>query len=114
MTNIYVSNLSYTTEESDLRREFERYGRVVSVRIVSDPATRRSRGFAFVTMPSMEDADEAIHRLSGRSIQGRQIRVTESHDDRKACHHADAEGGHRSAQAVFDRLLNGTPKNAVN
>ena len=111
MTNIYVSNLSYTMEESDLRREFERYGRVVSVRIVSDPATRRSRGFAFVTMPRLEDADEAIQRLSGRTIQGRQIRVTEAHDDRKSFRHADAEGGLRNAQAVFDRLLQGASQN---
>ncbi|QDU81149.1 RNA recognition motif (RRM, RBD, or RNP domain) [Polystyrenella longa] len=108
MTNIYVSNLPYDLEESELRREFEFFGRVVSVRIVTDPATRRSRGFAFVTMPSMEDADEAIHRLTGKSFHGRQLRVSEANDDRNSSRPADPTAGANHAREVFDRLFSGS------
>ncbi|MEZ6047598.1 MAG: RNA-binding protein [Planctomycetaceae bacterium] len=104
MTNIYVSNLAYNLEESELRRQFERYGHVSSVRIIMDHSTRRSRGFGFVTMPSIEDADEAIQRMSGMSIKGRQIRVSEANQDG---HGAGVENhnGPQKAREMFDRLF---------
>jgi hypothetical protein len=46
--NIYVTNLTYTTTEEELSALFEPYGRVESVRIITDRATGRSRGFGFV------------------------------------------------------------------
>jgi RNA recognition motif-containing protein len=78
MTQIFVGNLPYTASEAELRRRFECYGRVTSVRIVSDIATSRHRGFAFVSMPSLDDADEAIARLAGSSMNGRQLTINES------------------------------------
>lgn len=81
MPQIFVGNLPYTASEADLRFRFEQYGRVTSVRIMTDIATRRPRGFAFVNMPSLDDADEAITRLSGSSMGGRQLTINEA--DRK-------------------------------
>jgi len=78
MTNIFVGNLSYRATESDLRHAFECYGRVTGVRIVSDRDTGRSRGFGFVDMPRLEDADEAINRLNNSTFCGRPISVNES------------------------------------
>lgn len=80
MTRIYVGNLSYKAEDRDVRNAFERYGRVTQVHMMTDPMTGRSRGFAFVNMPHIEDADEAITRLNGSSICGRNITVNEARD----------------------------------
>ncbi|MFP4331539.1 MAG: RNA recognition motif domain-containing protein, partial [Spirochaetaceae bacterium] len=47
---LYVGNLSYQTQEFDLRDHFANYGEVVSANIVTDRDTGRSRGFGFVEM----------------------------------------------------------------
>ena len=83
MISIFVGNLDYNASESDVRSLFEPHGRVASVRIMSDPSTNRSRGFAFVSMPSLDDAEEAIQRLSGVSLHGRRLTVNESQDGRR-------------------------------
>ncbi len=79
MTSIFVGNLPFSATEADLRRAFERYGRVNSVRIMTDTASGRSRGFGFVDMPSLDDADEAATRMNGASICGRVVRVNLAH-----------------------------------
>ncbi|MCA9084247.1 MAG: RNA-binding protein [Planctomycetaceae bacterium] len=81
MPRIFVGNLPFTTSEDQLRPLFERYGRVLSVQMTRNRATNEPRGFAFVLMPSIDDADEAIRHLSGTSLQGRQIVVNEANDN---------------------------------
>ncbi|GAB5442979.1 MAG: hypothetical protein Fues2KO_33280 [Fuerstiella sp.] len=81
MTEIFVGNLPYSVSEAELRYRFEVYGRVNSVRIPVDN-DRRCRGFAFVSMPSLDDADEAIGHLAGADFGGRRITVSESNGDR--------------------------------
>jgi RNA recognition motif-containing protein len=78
MTNIFVGNLSYQTTEANLRQAFERYGKVARVRIITDRQTGRSRGFGFVEMPRLDDADEAIHHLHNSSFCGRTLAVNEA------------------------------------
>jgi len=78
MTQIFVGNLPYGTSEYELRSTFERFGRVSSVKLVTDPQTGKPRGFAFVGMSRWDDADEAITRLNGASLAGRQIIVNEA------------------------------------
>lgn len=75
---IFVGNLPYEATEADVRTAFERYGRVSSVQVMSDRGTGRSRGFAFVSMPRLEDADEAIMRMNGSNLLGRSVRVNAS------------------------------------
>ena len=48
--NIYVGNLSYGVDESQLKGIFEQYGEVSSVKIINDKFTGRSKGFGFVEM----------------------------------------------------------------
>lgn len=79
MTQIFVGNLAYTTSERDLRSTFEHYGRVSSVSMMLDGSTGKPRGFAFVSMSRWEDAEEAIARLNGTSLSGRQLVVNEAH-----------------------------------
>ncbi len=78
MTSIFVGNLSWQTTESELRTTFERYGRVSSVKLMTDRATGSPRGFGFVSMPNMEDAEEAIVRLNGTSLGGRSLTINEA------------------------------------
>ena len=74
--NMYVSNLSFHTSEEDLKTLFSKYGSVDSAKIIMDRETNRSRGFAFVEMPSEEDGNAAINGLNGKEIQGRALSVS--------------------------------------
>lgn len=72
---VYVGNLNYTTTESELEALFGEYGSVVSVDIISDKYTERSKGFGFVEMEDDGAADSAISALNGRELGGRELRV---------------------------------------
>jgi len=74
---IYVGNLSTHTTERELRDLFERAGRVVSVSIMMDRDTGRSKGFGFVELDS-EDAEQAIRQLNRTDLNGRTLSVTEA------------------------------------
>lgn len=74
--NIYVSNLSFHTSEEDLKDLFSKYGSVTSAKIIMDKMTNRSRGFAFVEMPSEEDGNEALKGLNGKDVEGRTLSVS--------------------------------------
>jgi RNA recognition motif-containing protein len=78
---LYVGNLSFTAEESALEALFGSDGRqVASVRILSDRETGRSRGFGFVEMATVEDAEKAIKALHGQDFMGRPLTVTEARE----------------------------------
>lgn len=80
-TRLYVGNLSYNVTEPELREAFAEGGRnVVEVKIVLDRDTGRPRGFAFVEMGSEAEAGQAIEALSGRTLQGRPISVSEARE----------------------------------
>ncbi|SFQ11687.1 RNA recognition motif domain-containing protein [Parafilimonas terrae] len=74
--NIYVSNLSFHTSEEDLKDLFSKYGSVTSAKIIMDRMTNRSRGFAFVEMPSEEEGNEALKGLNGKEVEGRALSVS--------------------------------------
>lgn len=74
---IYVGNLPYSVTEDELRQMFEKTGSVISVRIITDAATGRPRGFGFVEMAE-EDADKAIAALNGTTLGDRTLNVSEA------------------------------------
>jgi len=76
--NIFVGNLSFNTNEDELRQLFESYGQVDRVSIMTDRDTGRSRGFGFVEMSSNEDGEKAIAGLNGSQVGGRTINVNEA------------------------------------
>ncbi|HLZ43251.1 MAG TPA: RNA-binding protein [Candidatus Sulfotelmatobacter sp.] len=78
MKNIFVGNLSFNTNEDELRQLFESYGQVDRVSIMTDRDTGRSRGFGFVEMSSNEDGEKAIAGLNGSQVGGRTINVNEA------------------------------------
>ena len=73
--NIYVSNLSYSVQDEDLRGFFTEYGEVSSAKVIMDKYTNRSKGFGFVEMPDDAAANKAIAELDGGMVEGRAIKV---------------------------------------
>jgi len=80
--NIYVSNLSFSVQNDDLRKHFSEYGEVDSVNVIIDKVTNRSRGFAFVEMKDNQAAEKAIRELNGLTIDNRAIKVNEARERR--------------------------------
>lgn len=75
---LYVGNLAYSLKSSDLEEVFRQVGDVVSVKVVTDMETGRSKGFAFVEMASDDLGAQAIEQLNEKEIGGRALRVTEA------------------------------------
>ena len=78
MTNIYVGNLSYQTTSDELKSAFEEFGAVDRANVVMDRETGRSRGFGFVEMPNSEEAANAIEKMDGADLGGRNLKVNEA------------------------------------
>lgn len=74
--NIYVSNLSFQTNDDGLRKLFEQFGTVSSAKVINDRDTGRSRGFGFVEMDSDEEGNAAIKALNNKEIGGRAMSVS--------------------------------------
>lgn len=78
-TRLYVGNLPFDADESQIRDLFAQGGRTVSeVKLVTDRDTGRPRGFGFVEMGSSDHADSAIRDLNGKEFGGRALTVNEA------------------------------------
>ena len=77
-SKLYVGNLSFNTTEAELKSLFSAAGDVTEASLMIDRETGKSRGFAFVTMSSDAEAQEAISQFSGKSIGGRSLTVNEA------------------------------------
>jgi len=75
---LYVGNLTYTVNESDLEALFSEFGTVQSAQIIVDRDTNRSKGFGFVEMGSDAEAQAAIQALHDREHDGRRLTVNEA------------------------------------
>ena len=80
MSNLFIGSLSYKLTDSDLQELFEKFGEVVSAKVITDRDTGRSRGFGFVEMSNEGDADKAIEELNGSDVDGRTIVVKKAHN----------------------------------
>ena len=74
---IYVGNMPFSMDESQLRGLFEEFGEVDSANVITDRETGRPRGFAFVEMQDA-DARKAMSELNEREVDGRQLKVNEA------------------------------------
>ena len=72
---LFVGSLSFSTSSDRLREAFARAGTVEAASVVTDRDTGRSRGFGFVEMATMEEANDAVARLNGSDLDGRRITV---------------------------------------
>lgn len=73
--NLYVTGLSARVTDRDLEKHFSAEGEVIDASIVLDPWTRESRGFGFVTMATVKEADLCIKYLDRSVLEGRVITV---------------------------------------
>ncbi len=93
---IYVGNLSFEVTEEELRQEFEAFGGVDSISIVTDRYSGRPRGFAFVEMPSVSEGQAAITGINGKTLKDRTLVVNAARprsDNRGGWSHDDRRGG---------------------
>jgi translation initiation factor 3 subunit G len=65
LNTIRVTNLSESTTEADLQDLFQRFGRISRIYLAKDKETMQSRGFAFVSFVSKDDAAQAMEELQG-------------------------------------------------
>ncbi len=96
--NIYISNLSFDVNDSDLRELFEEYGAVSSAKVITDKFSGKSRGFGFVEMNSDEEGQKAIEELNQAEYDGKVINVSvakprEERPDRKRSFGGGGGGG---------------------
>jgi cold-inducible RNA-binding protein len=77
-TKLYVGNLSFNTTETDLQDLFAQAGTVQEVTLMQDKFTGKSRGFAFVTMGTEQEAQNAITQFNGKTVEGRPLTVNEA------------------------------------
>jgi RNA recognition motif-containing protein len=75
---LYVGNLSYSVDSSELEQLFAQHGQVVSAQIINDRDTGRSKGFGFVEMASDQEATAAVTALNGQQHNGRALTVNEA------------------------------------
>lgn len=89
---LYVGNLSYQTTEVTLSELFAAIGKVISVNLITDRMTNRSRSFAFAEMAEQSAAREAINQLNGKTVDGRDTKVAEARP-RRPREQRDSWGG---------------------
>ncbi len=90
---LYVGNLPYSTSEDDLRELFAQAGNVVSVAVIRDRESGRSKGFGFVEMGSDADAQAAISKFNSYKLSDRALTVNPA---RPREERSDYGGGGRS------------------
>ena len=74
-SKMFVGSLSFNTSENDLQDAFSAHGTVVEVNLIMDRLTGKSKGFAFVTMASPQEAQTAITGMNGKVLDGRNLTV---------------------------------------
>ena len=77
-SKLYVGNLSYNVNSSDLEQMFSAHGQVQSAEVIADRDTGRSKGFGFVQMGNDDEAQAAIAALNGQQHDGRALTVNEA------------------------------------
>lgn len=74
---IYIGNLAYSVQEDDLDNEFSEFGEITEIKLIKDPETGRSKGFAFITFATT-DAMTASLVKNGQEVSGRNIKVNKA------------------------------------
>lgn len=72
---LFVGNLPYRAEESELNEYFSQAGVVSSVQLMFDRDTGRSRGFGFIEYTTPDDANKAVEMFNNQDFQGRNLTV---------------------------------------
>jgi cold-inducible RNA-binding protein len=77
-SKLYVGGIPFSMRDTEVRDLFIVFGEISDFQLITDRETGRSKGFAFITFASSEDAQKAIAEMNGKNIQGRDIIVNEA------------------------------------
>ncbi len=88
---LYVGGLPYSTNDQDLEQLFAEFGKVVSASVIKDKFSGQSKGFGFVEMDDLKEAQNAIKAMDGKEIGGRSIVVNQARP--KEERRPNSEGG---------------------
>lgn len=80
---IYVGQLPYNVNENELKELFSGFGEIVSVNLIIDRHSGRSKGFGFIDMPNNSEADTAVKALNKSMLNGREIKVNQVQQQRR-------------------------------
>lgn len=94
-TRLFVGNINHNATENDLQDHFAAAGKVVSVNIIQDRMTGKSRGFGFVEMDTQEEAQKAIESFHNKEFQGRTLTVNEARPREERSFEGGSGGGSR-------------------
>ena len=92
---IYVGNLLFGVTEDDLRALFGKFGEITEVRLIMDKFQGKSKGFAFIEMPSKDEAEKAIEEMNGTEFKERTLRVKEANPKKPRSQKSRAGGKKR-------------------
>eukprot|EP00906_Rhabdomonas_costata_P008988 RCo012740 len=109
-THCFVGNIGFDVSEKDITELLERCGRVRNFRVVTDPATGKTKGYGFVEFDSEASALCAIKNLNGMEFRGRQLKVdfadhpkTSSSGGRRGDHFRDRDNFRDRGDTFRDR-----------
>lgn len=92
--NIYVSNLSFNTNDAELNELFSKFGTVSSAKVIMDRESGRSRGFGFVEMPSNDEGKDAMLGLNNKEVEGRAMSVSIAKEREERSSGGGSRGGY--------------------
>ena len=92
---LYVGNLSFEANQTEIEQAFAKFGAVRSVSLVTDRETGRPRGFGFIEMGTDAEAQAAIAGLNGQNFGGRNLTVNVA-KAREGGDRGGDRGGYRS------------------
>jgi cold-inducible RNA-binding protein len=98
---LFVGNLSFNTTENDLQEAFGAHGTVTEANLMMDRMSGRSRGFAFVTMSTPEEAQKAIEAMNGASLDNRALTVNIARPKEERPRTGGGGGGDRGPRRDF-------------
>ena len=76
--DVFVGNLPPDVGPSELREIFEKFGQVTDIRLIKDPPSGRFKRYAFIEMPSQEEAEKAIEEMNGKDLKQMTLTVSEA------------------------------------
>jgi len=76
--NLYIGNLSYRVRERELQSLLEQFGEIVSLKVVTDRETGRSKGFGFVEFADATAGKQAMETLNEKEFEGRPLILKEA------------------------------------
>jgi RNA recognition motif-containing protein len=93
MKKIFVGNLSWKASEETLKPVFEAFGNVVSIKIIRDQYTGKSKGFGFVEMETDEEAAKCIAELNEKPFLDRNLRLSPAQERQAGGPSSGSRGG---------------------